>query len=122
MILVDTSVWVDHLRHGNRILVDALNNGQVLMHPFVLGEISLGQLKQRATILQAMGNLPMVQIATDGEVSHLVERHRLFGLGIGYIDAHLLTAVHLTTGSALWTQDKRLLTVSHKLGIAYALP
>jgi predicted nucleic acid-binding protein len=121
MILVDTSVWVDHLRHGNRMLVDALNNSQVLMHPFVLGEISLGQLKQRATILQAMSNLPTTQVATDSEVSHLIERHRLFGLGIGYIDAHLLTAVHLTPGSLLWTQDKRLLTVSHKLGIAYSI-
>lgn len=122
MILVDTSVWVDHLRHGNRMLVDVLNNGKVLMHPFVLGEISLGQLKPRATILQAMGNLPIAQIATDDEVSHLIERHRLFGLGIGYIDAHLLTAVHLTPGSLLWTQDKRLLTVSQKLHIAYSIP
>ena len=108
MILVDTSIWIDHLRQGDAVLVRRLESSQVLAHPFVIGEIALGSLRQRKVILTALNDLPQTQLATDEEVQSLIERERLFGLGLGYVDVHLLAAVRLTPGSLLWTRDKRL--------------
>jgi predicted nucleic acid-binding protein len=107
VILVDTSVWVDHFRSGNHDLAELLDAGRVLMHPFVIGELALGELHPRAITLDALANLPRVIVATDEEVLRLIEERRLFARGIGYIDVHLLAAVELTTGAELWTYDKR---------------
>ena len=118
MILVDSSVWVDHLRQGDQRLVTLLEASQVLTHPFVVGEIALGSLKNRETILGSMKGLPQAATATDEEVQQFIESNALFGLGIGYIDAHLLAAVRLDAGSRLWTRDKRLGAVANRMGLA----
>ena len=117
MILVDTSVWVDHLRQGDAELKGLLSAGQVLTHRFVIGELALGSLQNRDTVLDALKNLPQTTYATDEEVLHFIARHALFGSGIGYIDAHLLAAVQLSPGASLWTRDKRLLAESVRLGL-----
>jgi predicted nucleic acid-binding protein len=118
VILVDTSVWVDHLRARDETLSDLLDAGRVLSHPFVIGEIALGRLVQRDLVLSALQDLPRTQVATHREVLHFVEVQRLFGLGIGYVDVHLLAAVRLTAGAGLWTRDRRLLGVAERLGLA----
>jgi hypothetical protein len=122
MILVDTSVWVDHLRAGNKVLTRLLDTGMVLAHPFVVGELALGNLHQRDLILTALADLPQAGIATDAEVLHFINRCALFGRGIGYVDIHLLAAVRLTAGAALWTHDRRLHGVAVQLGLAMPLP
>ena len=118
MILVDTSVWVDHLRVGDTILESLLESGRVLVHPFVVGELALGKLQHRQTILVSLQDLPRANAATDQEVLHFIERHALAGLGIGYVDVHLLASTQLTPGSSLWTRDKRLSAVAERLGLA----
>jgi predicted nucleic acid-binding protein len=118
VILVDTSVWVDHLRAGDRTLVRLLENSQVLVHPFVIGELALGNVRQRANLLAELQNLPQAPVASDQEVLRFIELHELFGLGIGYVDAHLLAAVRLSAGSSLWTRDKRLLAIAVHLSTA----
>jgi predicted nucleic acid-binding protein len=120
VILVDTSVWVHHLRTVNNALVSLLEIGQVLGHPFVLGELALGNLRQRDLVLGALRDLPQASIATNEEVLQFIDRQALFGIGIGYIDAHLLASVLLTAGAALWTRDRRLQTAAAKLGLAYS--
>jgi len=121
MILVDTSVWIDHLRHGDAELVSLLNAGQVLTHRFVIGELALGNLQNRNIVLGALQNLPQVAAASDDEALHFIENNALFGTGIGYIDAHLLAAVRLSPGAFLWTRDKRLLAESARLGLCVNL-
>lgn len=119
MILVDTSIWIDHLRAGEPRLATLLRDGHVLAHPWVIGELALGQLSRGSEILGLLNNLPRAQTATDMEVLDLVENRHLFGLGIGYVDAHLLAATLLTTGAGLWTRDKRLASAAAALGLAY---
>jgi predicted nucleic acid-binding protein len=121
VILVDTSVWVDHLRSGDNALASLLQSGQVLAHAFVTGEIALGNLRQREKILEALQQLPQINVANDLEVLHFVDTHKLFGIGIGYVDAHLMAAVRLTPGAVLWTRDKRLLEPAKRLGLASPL-
>lgn len=121
MILVDTSVWIDHLRYGDVELTKLLNIGQVLTHRFVIGELALGSLQNRHIVLSTLQNLPQAAIASDEEVLHFIESHELFGTGIGYIDAHLLAAVRLSPGALLWTRDKRLLAESVRLGLCVNL-
>jgi predicted nucleic acid-binding protein len=118
MILADTSVWVDHLRADDKALAALLNAGMVLSHPFVIGELALGNLRQRETVLNALADLPQASVATDAEVLHFIERHALSGRGIGYVDAHLLAAVTLNAGAKLWTKDKRLHGVAVQFGLA----
>lgn len=118
MILVDTSVWVDHLRTGDPQLVALLQDGLVLAHPWVTGELALGHLSRRSEIIGLLHNLPQATIATDVEVLTLIDNRQLFGRGIGYVDAHLLAATLLTTRTRLWTRDKRLETVAVHLGLA----
>jgi len=118
MILVDTSVWIDHLRSGDTVLAALLERGQVLAHPFVVGELALGSLRQREVVLESLQNLPQVKVATDMEVLHFISSHALFGLGIGYVDIHLMAAVQLTPGTSLWTRDKRLHAAAETLGFA----
>jgi predicted nucleic acid-binding protein len=121
VILVDTSVWIDHLRRGDHVLQRLLEGAaQVEMHPFVLGEIALGNLAQRTLILGSLGDLPMIATATDQEVLAFVDAERLHGLGIGFVDAHLLASVRLT-GDVIWTRDKRLRSVAESLSLASAL-
>lgn len=118
MTLVDTSVWVDYLRRSNQTLTELLEAGIVLMHPFVNGEITLGNIRQRQIVLSTLTDLPHVCVATDNEVLHFIERHSLFGRGIGFVDAHLLATVQLTPGTQLWTSDRRLHTVAIQIGVA----
>jgi predicted nucleic acid-binding protein len=122
MILVDSSVWVDHLRASDAVLVGLLDAGMVLAHPFVIGELALGNLRQREPVLSAFSDLPRAVIATDAEVLHFINRHTLFGRGAGYIDVHLLAAVRLTAGAQLWTRDKRLHGLAVQLSLAITLP
>jgi hypothetical protein len=121
MILVDTSVWIDHLRRTDAHLSNLLNEGRVRMHPYVLGEIALGSLQNRTVVLEAMRDLPTVNVATDDEVFRFIATHALFGLGIGYTDAHLLAATKLSPSTRLWTRDRRLSDAAARLGIAYEL-
>jgi len=118
VILVDTSIWIDHLRTGDPELGELLRDGQVLAHPWVTGELALGQLSRRSEILGLLHNLPQATIATDGEVLTLIDKRQLFGLGIGYVDAHLLAATALTPAARLWTRDKRLALVAAQHGLA----
>jgi predicted nucleic acid-binding protein len=122
MILVDTSVWVAHLRASDEVLVGLLDAGMVLAHPFVIGELALGNLNRRQIVLSALSDLPRAVVATDAEVLHFIDRNTLFGCGSGYIDVHLLAAVRLTAGAELWTRDKRLHGVAVQLGLAVTLP
>jgi predicted nucleic acid-binding protein len=119
MILVDTSIWVDHLRKGDPVMQRLLEDGGVLSHPLVSGELAMGNLDPREVILGALRRLPLATIAEHGEVLRFISNHRLYGLGIGYIDAHLLVAVQLTPGATLWTRDKRLAQVAERLKIAF---
>lgn len=118
MILVDTSIWIDHLRTGDTELATLLQDGGVLAHPWVTGELALGHLSQRDTVLGLLHNLPQATVATDVEVLTLIDHRQLYGLGIGYVDAHLLAATILTAGARLWTRDKRLQAVAVQLGVA----
>jgi predicted nucleic acid-binding protein len=122
VILVDTSVWVDHLRAGNKVLGALLETGMVLAHPFVIGELALGHLRQREAVLGALADMPRANVATDGEALDFIDRHALFGRGIGYVDVHLLAAVRLTAGTEFWTNDKRLHGIAVQLGLAMTLP
>lgn len=118
MILVDTSVWVDHLRRGDARLRNLLEHARVLAHPFVLGEIACGSLSDRALVLELLHDLPMTSVAEPDEVLGFIDRHRIYGKGLGYVDVHLLAAVALTPGATLWTRDKRLHVIATNLGQA----
>jgi len=117
MILVDTSVWVEHLRHGTVGLDALLNEGYVLCHPFIVGELACGNLKNRAEILSLLQTLPMAIVAEDKEVMRLIDNYHLMGKGLGYIDMHLLASATLNK-ALLWTFDKRLHETSSKLGLS----
>lgn len=118
MILVDTSVWIRHLRSEVRKLTTLLNGGEVLMHPMVVGELACGNLRNRKEILSLLGRLPRMLVANDDEVLFLIERHQLMGSGIGYVDAHLLAATALTQSARFWTHDLRLAQVARELNLA----
>jgi predicted nucleic acid-binding protein len=121
VILVDTSVWVEHLRSASAILSVLLDDGGVLGHPFVLGELALGNLRQRDDFLRVLRMLPQATSASHLEVLQFIGREALYGRGIGYVDAHLLAAARLTAGSKLWTRDRRLQAVADQLGLAAAV-
>jgi predicted nucleic acid-binding protein len=116
VILADTSVWVHHLRQGNDRLGGLLSDGQVACHPFVVGELACGNLKNRTEVLLLLGRLPSAVPATHGEVLTLIEARRLMGRGLGWIDAHLLGAAVLQ-GFGLWTLDRRLALAAATLGV-----
>ena len=117
MILVDTSVWVDHLRTGLPQLEAALKENDVVMHPWVIGELACGNPRHRAQVLQLLQGLPKATVASDGEVLLLIEQEQLMGRGIGFIDAHLLASARLS-GCWLWTGDRRLGVLAKDLGVA----
>ena len=122
MILVDTSVWVDHFRYEEPDLVSLLSRNRVLMHPMVIGELACGNLRNRDEVLGLLRGLPAILSATHDEVLFFIEQRRLMGRGIGYVDAHLLAAASLTGLAMLWTRDKRLMDVAVDLRLAYELP
>lgn len=122
MILVDTSVWVDHLRRGDPGLVDLLERSAVAMHPFVIGEIACGNLRDRESVLELLQDLPAAVVADGDEVLQFIDRHVLHGKGIGYVDVHLLASVALTDGARVWTRDLKLRRVAAALGCAYPDP
>ena len=117
MILVDTSVWVDHLRKANFRLVGLLEQTQVLIHPWIIGELACGNLKNRREILGLLQALPSCAIAADSEVHQLIESKKLMGKGIGWTDAHILAACFLSDVE-LWTADKGLQKISASLGLS----
>ena len=116
MILVDTSVWVDHLRSGLPLLANFLEEGEVLIHPWVIGEIACGNLRNRNQVLNLLQGLPTAVVASDSEVLLLIERSNLMGRGIGYVDAALLAAAKLSR-CGLWTQDRRLAALAQDQGL-----
>lgn len=118
MVLVDTSVWVSYLREGNVILKKLLNDGEVVCHPFIVGELACGNLKNRSEIISLLQELPITIHAEHAEVLQFIENNLLMGKGLGYIDVHLLVSVVLTD-ALLWTFDKNLDEVSKKLGIGF---
>jgi predicted nucleic acid-binding protein len=118
MILVDTSVWVRHLREGDPVLERLLNNGEVVCHPFIIGELACGDLRNRHEILSLFKLLPLATQAKHEEVLRFVEQNHLMGKGLGYIDVHL-SASAVLTGVPMWTRDKRLDEANEGLGIRY---
>ena len=118
MVLVDTSVWVVHLRNGNIGLETLLNEGHVVCHPFIVGELACGNLKNRVEILSLLQALPVATHVEHEEVMKFIEDHTLMGKGLGYIDVHLIASAILTE-IPLWTVDKKLNEISLKLGIGY---
>jgi predicted nucleic acid-binding protein len=118
MVLVDTSVWINHFRRANRDLITLLESALVLVHPFVIGELACGTLLRREEVLQWLRLLPGATLAEDSEVLELIEIEMLWGRGIGWVDAHLAAAARLGT-DRLWTVDKTLARVCLHLGIAY---
>ena len=118
MILIDTSVWIDHLRQRDDHLVIILLAGHVLIHPWVIGEIACGSLKDREQVLDLLRSLPLCSVALEDEVLLFIEQNKLMARGIGYVDVHLLASTKLS-GATLWTRDKRLLIIAKEMNIAY---
>jgi len=119
VILVDSSIWIDHLRKADRALSHLLARDVVLVHPFVVGELAMGSLGNRLEALSSLQELSRATVARDEEVLAFLDMHKLFSIGIGYIDAHLLASTHLTPGATLWTRDKRLDAIATRLAIVY---
>jgi predicted nucleic acid-binding protein len=122
MILADTSVWIDHLRSGDKTMAALLDEARILTHPFVIGELALGNLRRREVVLSLLHDLASSTIASDAEVLVFVESNALAGRGIGLIDVHLLASTRLNTGATLWTRDKRLREIAEEMGVATRLP
>jgi len=117
-VLADTSVWVEHLRAGQQALAALLDENLVVVHPFVIGELACGNLRNRGALLALLGKLPRAAVATDEEALHFIESHRLMGRGIGYVDVHLLASAALLGDGRLWTRDRRLAKVTAELKLA----
>jgi predicted nucleic acid-binding protein len=117
VILVDTSVWIDHLRRGDAALSRALEEGEVITHSFVVGELACGNIVNRSRVMGMLAELPRAREAQHDEVLAMVEGRRLMGLGLGYVDMHLLAASALTPSAKLWTRDKRLAQAARRLGL-----
>ena len=122
MILVDTSVWIDHLRNGNSGLISLLDQNCVVMHPMVLGELACGNLPNRQELLHLWQHLELLPTASHHEALFFIERIGLMGKGIGYVDVHLLASIALAGGTKLWTLDQRLAQVATELKYAWTEP
>ncbi len=118
MVLVDTSVWITHLRVGDRNLEKLLLETKVMCHPFVIGELACGNIKNRKEIISLLQDLPKASTISHEEFLYFIERHELIAIGIGFVDAHLLASFCLLE-TPLWTQDKKLRLAAKKLGISY---
>lgn len=116
MVLADTSVWIEHFRHGEPSLADRLSEGLVLMHPFVSGELACGNLKDRAVVLSDLHALPQAKVASNAEVLQFIEDRRLWGRGLGWIDSHLLASA-LLSNCRIWTLDTKLSKAAADLGL-----
>jgi predicted nucleic acid-binding protein len=119
MILADTSVWISHLRGSSAALAEALTSGIVVTHPFVIGELACGHLRNRGQILGLLRNLPRAPVASDDEVLSFIDTRKLMGLGLGYVDMHLLAAVALAPGLRVWSEDKQLAAAAERMGVGY---
>ncbi len=121
MILIDTSVWIDHISTADTVLQLILERDKILSHTLVIGELAIGNLRHRDRILKLMHKFPQAIVARDEDVLEFIAIHKLFGSGsgIGYIDAHLLASTQLTPETKLWTRDKRLLAAAERLGLAW---
>jgi hypothetical protein len=122
VILADTSIWIDHLRSGNPAMVNLLAQGQILMHPFIVAELSLGSLRDRQTTLRTLESLLHTNVAHLTEVRHMIEAHALYSRGIGLTDAHLIASCLITPGTRLWTRDAAMKKVAAALGILVDRP
>lgn len=120
MILADTSVWVDHLRSSNKQLRQRLDQSEIVIHPFIVAELALGSLQDRAMTLALLDRLPQVRVALLSEVRAMIEARRLYSLGIGLIDAHLIASVFLNPSTLLWTKDRKLREVAETLRVHVA--
>ena len=118
MVLVDTSIWVTHLRQGSRQLESLLMDAEVMCHPFIIGELACGNLKNRSEIISLLQSLPMVPTIEFDEFLFFIDKNRLMGKGIGFVDVHLLASAQLT-GIPLWTADKRLKSSADQLKLAF---
>jgi predicted nucleic acid-binding protein len=118
-VLVDTSVWVSHFRERNQGLIDLLECDSVLMHPMVVAELACGTPPSRTHTLSDLASLQQPQQASLGEVMDFIEREKLYGEGCGIVDMILLASTLITSGSELWTLDKRLLSLSERFGVMY---
>jgi predicted nucleic acid-binding protein len=119
VILADTSVWVDHLRSGEARLAELLQAGRVVGHALVVAEIALGSLRERTLVLRLLDGLAPLPVARENEVRMLVEQRRLFGRGIGFVDASLLASCLLVPGTRIWTRDRKLDAVANDLGVSF---
>jgi predicted nucleic acid-binding protein len=117
LILADTSIWIDHLRAGNKKLRWHLDQGQIVIHPFIIAELALGSLRDRAKTLALLDLLPQIKVAQLSEVRQMIEARRLYSLGIGLTDAHLIASVFISSPTLLWTRDQRLRKAAETLGI-----
>ena len=122
MIILDTSVWIDHTRENNDHLFELFKRGRILIHPFTIGEIALGSLRDGDKIITSLLEMPRPNVASEAEVLALIRNRFLDGSGIGYVDAHLLASTQLTPETSLWTRDKRLRRVAEAIGVAYSPP
>ena len=118
MVLVDTSVWVDHLRRGDKHLAGLLRNGEVVTHPFIVGELACGNLSGRSRVIDLLQALPQASVATQDEVMTFIDRQELSGKGLGFVDVHLL-ASSLLSHAPLWTRDRKLRSVAALLRTAH---
>jgi len=121
VILTDTSVWIDHLRSENKAMRTHLNQGHIVIHPFIIAELALGSLQDRAKTLALLDLLPQVRVAQMREVRLMIEARRLYNLGIGLTNAHLIASVFINPSTLLWTKDKRLRKAAEGLGIHASL-
>lgn len=117
MILVDTSIWVDHFHAADARLGALLEDGQVLCHAFVVGELACGNLRRRAEVLALLGALPQIPAMVSEDVIRFVDAHRLMGRGLGWVDVHLLASAYASR-ERLWTRDRRLREAAQRLGVA----
>ena len=119
MILADTPIWIAHLRTPGWVLAPLLDQGRILAHPFIRGELAVGQIRDRDAVLRTLRQLPQAIVASDDEVMKLISVRKLYGLGAGYIDLHLLASVLLTPDACLWTMDRRLAQIAESLGVGF---
>ncbi len=121
MILADTSIWIDHLRSENKEMRKRLHQGEIVVHPFVVAELALGSLRRRTETLALLDLLPQVRMPNLAEVRLMIEARRLYGLGIGLIEVHLIASIFVNSPALLWTRDKPLRKVAERLGIHASL-